>query len=502
MSWFKANRNSKFNLIFKSQDASLEAIEIYRAAMMEELGVENVEANYDESISMTPQPQAAMVIEDQKTGYIVAIVGGRGTKEGRRTLNRATDALRSPGSTFKTLAAFSAALDSAGQTLATVYNDVPFNYNDGTSIESWTAYRGIQSIRDAITRSLNIVSVKCFTVITPQLGYDYLLNYGFTTLTTNYVSGGKIYTDLQQTTVLGGLTHGVSPYEMTAAYATIANMGTYMTPKLYTRVTDSEGNVILDNTNPPSRRVIKETTAFLLTDAMVDVVSAPGGTGTAVRWSNQMAIAGKTGTSTGPKDLWFAGFTPYYTCAVWSGYDNNIITGGTNVSKDLWRSVMSRVHENLPNLAFETPPGIVTAQVCSKSGKLPIEGLCDVIDGGNIKTEYFAQGTVPVDYCDIHYQGEICAYDMVMASPNCPFHYFGYITLPLLEDPVLIPGSTVFNEDGTVTQPRTSNVCQHDAIFFENPDYEAILAGQQWELQQRAAQAAQAAAEAAAQQAQ
>lgn len=504
MSWFKANRNSKFNLIFSSQDAALEAIEIYRTAMMEELGVENIEANYDESISMTPQPQAALVIEDQKTGYVVAIVGGRGTKEGRRTLNRATDALRSPGSTFKTLAAFSAALDSAGQTLATVYNDVPFNYNDGTSIESWTAYRGIQSIRDAITRSLNIVSVKCFTVITPQLGYDYLLNYGFTTLTTNYVSGGKVYTDLQQTTVLGGLTHGVSPYEMTAAYATIANMGTYMTPKLYTRVTDSEGNVILDNTNPPSRRVIKETTAFLLTDAMVDVVSAPGGTGVAVRWSNQMAIAGKTGTSTGPKDLWFAGFTPYYTCAVWSGYDNSIITGGTNVSKDLWRAVMSRVHENLPNLAFETPQGIVTAQVCSKSGKLPIEGLCDVIDGGNVKTEYFAQGTVPVDYCDIHYQGEICEYDMLMASPNCPFHYFGYVTLPLLEDPVLIPGSTVFNADGTVTQPRTSNVCQHDASFYENPDYEAILNAQQWEIQQRREQAAaaaqQAAAEAAAQQ--
>ena len=498
MTWFKANRNSKFNLIFSSQDAALEAIEIYRSAMMEELGVENVESNYDEAISMTPQPQAALVIEDQSTGYIVAIVGGRGTKEGRRTLNRATDALRSPGSTFKPLAAFSAALDSAGQTLATVYNDAPFNYNDGTSVDNWNnSYRGIQSIRDAITRSLNIVSVKTFTVITPQLGYDYLLNYGFEHLTTHYVSGGQVYTDLQQTTVLGGLTLGVSPYEMTAAYAAIANMGTYVTPKLYSRVTDSEGNVILDNTNPSSRRVIKETTAFLLTDAMVDVVSAPGGTGTAVRWSNQMAIAGKTGTSTGPKDVWFAGFTPYYTCAVWSGYDNSIKTGGTNVSKDLWRAVMSRVHENLPNLAFETPQGIVTANVCSKSGKLPIEGLCDVIDGGNVKTEYFAQGTVPVDYCDIHYQGEVCAYDGVPASPGCPFSYVDYVTLPLLEDPALIPGSTIINSDGTVNLPKTSNVCQHDASFFENPDYEAILNNQQWELQQRAAQAA---AEAAAQQ--
>ncbi len=491
MTWFKANKDKKFNLIFKSQDAANEAIETYRAAMMEELGVENTEGNYEESISMTPQPQAALVIEDQSTGYVTAIVGGRGTKEGRRTLNRATNALRSPGSTFKPLAAFAAALDSAGQTLATVYNDAPFNYDDGNSVDNYNnAYRGIQSIRDAITRSLNIVSVKTFTVITPQLGYDYLKNFGFTTLTDGVTIGGKFCTDLGQSTVLGGLTYGVSPYEMTAAYATIANMGTYVTPKLYSRVVDSEGNVILDNTSPSTRRVIKETTAFLLTDAMVDVVSAPGGTGTAVRWSNEMAIAGKTGTSTGPKDVWFAGFTPYYTCVVWSGYDNSIKTGGTNVSKALWRAVMSRVHENLPNESFITPQGIVMAQVCSKSGKLPIAGICPEEE---LKTEYFAEGTEPVDYCDIHYQGDICEYDMLAASEDCPFKIHGTITLPLLEDPALIPGSTtlITNPDGTQTinQPRTSNVCQHDAAFYANPDYEAILNAQMQELAQRRAAA-------------
>ena len=500
--WFKANKNSKFNLIFSSTDAANEAIETYRTAMMEELGIENTEDNYDETISMTAQPQAAMVIEDQRTGYVVAMVGGRGTKEGRRTLNRATNALRSPGSTFKPLAAFAAALDSAGQTLATVYNDVPFNYNDGTSVDSWTEYRGIQSIRDAITRSLNIVSVKCFTVITPQLGYDYLINFGFSTLTTHYVNyEGKVFTDLQQTTVLGGLTHGVSPYEMNAAYAAIANMGVYVTPKLYSRVTDSEGNVILDNTIPSTRRVIKATTAFLLTDAMVDVMTASGGTGSGARFSG-MTMAGKTGTSTGPKDVWFAGFTPYYTCTVWSGYDNALIMknkGTTDTSKKLWRAVMSRIHENLPSEPFEKPQGIVQAQVCSKSGKYPIPGLCDA----DVRTEYFEEGTEPdpMDSCDIHYQGEICEYDMLAASAECPFKINGFIILPLIEDPALIPGAStiVTNEDGTTSliQPRTTNQCQHDATFFENPDYEAILSGQQWEINQRRIQAAAEAAAAA-----
>ena len=150
---------------------------------------------------------------------------------------------------------------------------------------------------------------------------------------------------MNQSLALGGLTYGVTPYELTAAYAAIANGGTYVTPKLYTRVTDSDGNVILDNTNPPTRQVIKETTAFLLTSAMQDVVTS--GTGGKVNFGG-MAIAGKTGTTTGPTDAWFAGYTPYYTAATWTGYDNNVDLNNAEdgVSKTLWRKVMKRVHED------------------------------------------------------------------------------------------------------------------------------------------------------------
>ncbi len=488
MSWFKENGEKKFNLIFASQDDAYEAIATYRSAMFDELGMTENEDNYIETIYMTPQPQAAMVIEDQSTGYVVAIVGGRGTKEGRRTLNRATSALRPPGSTFKVLASFAPALDSCGLTLATVYNDAPFNYDGGRPVSNWyhnPDYWGISSIRKAIEQSMNIIAVKNQTVITPQLGYDYLLDFGFTTLTDGAEINGQIYSDVNQTIALGGLTYGVTPYELNAAYASIANQGVYVEPKLYTRVTYADGTVILDNTEPSSRRVIRETTAFLLTDAMVDVVTI--GTGTRANFKSGMAVAGKTGTSTDYDDVWFAGYTPYYTCTVWTGYDNNVNMNKAEqgISKDLWRTVMKRVHEDLPNESFSTPSGIVQTTVCSRSGKLPIPGICDA----TLTNELFEENTVPTESCDVHYQGEICAYDNLPATYDCPFKTSGVIELPLVEDASLLSGSTTIidNPDGTQTVqvPVTSTQCHHNAEFYANPNYHTVISSEQWELNQR-----------------
>ncbi len=490
MSWFKANGNRSFNLIFSSPEAAEDAILTYRAAMLEELNVTDDADNYIESISMTPQPQVAMVIEEQSTGYVVAMVGGRGTKEGRRTLNRATSARRSPGSTFKVLSSFAPALDSDGRTLATVYNDAPFNYDDGTPVKNW--YSGhkysICSIRYAIEQSLNIIAVKNQTVIGPQLGYDYLMKFGFTSLTDGVTIGDKFYTDVNQTIALGGLTYGVSPYELNAAYATIANNGVYAEPKLYIRVTNSDGDVILDNTTPTTRQVIKDTTAYLLTDAMVDVVTI--GTGARARFKTDMAQAGKTGTSSDYRDSWFVGYTPYYTATVWTGYDNNIEmttaksgNDETVCSKLLWRSIMGRVHENLPVQQFAMPSGIVQMEICTQSGKLPTPGLCD----GHTRNEFFAKGTEPTENCDIHYSGSICAYDnLPAAGPDCPFAYQGTGTYPLAEEPELVKGSTVIMTapDGSQVpvEPNTRSHCQHDAAFFANPDYEAIINQQMWDL--------------------
>lgn len=507
-SWFKENENSKFNLIFPSQEAAYEGINRYRTAMLASLNLPEDYDNYEENISMTPQPQAAIVIEDQRTGYVVAIVGGRGTKEGRRTLNRATTSTRSPGSTFKILASFAPALDCAGKTLATVYMDAPYNYSDGTPVSNWyKGYRGIQSIREGIRESLNIVAVKNLTVITPSLGYDYLINFGFTTLEPGNYINGQWHTDIIQASALGGLTRGVTPYELNGAYAAIANQGQYVEPKLYSRVTNSDGDVILDNTTPASRQVIKQTTAFLLTSAMTDVVTT--GTGGSVRFSSTMGIAGKTGTSTDYHDVWFAGYTPYYTCTTWAGYDNNIgmSTSKSNnesaVAKTLWKKVMSRVHEGLPDEKFPIPDGIVQQAICTQSGKLPVPGLCDAAHC--VRSEFFAADNVPTESCNVHYQGEVCDLDQLPASPDCPFKINSVLTLPLVEDPALKTGSTqiITHEDGTqsVVSHSSYTRCQHDANFFTNPDYESIINQQRESIAQRnaAAQAAIDAANAAAQ---
>ena len=497
--------DSSFNLLYSSQEAAYDAIEQYKAAVMEP-----GEEVYGENITLTPQPQVSIVIEDQSTGYVVAMVGGRGQKEASRTLNRATDSKRQPGSTFKIVAVYAPALDSAGLTLATVMNDAPFNYANGRPVNNWwgSEYRGLNSLRTAIAQSMNIIAVKTLTQITPQLGFDYLKNFGFTTLVEReeITVGGKtqVFSDIQQSLALGGITKGVTNEELTAAYASIANGGTYIKPKLYTKVLDHDGNVILDNTAPQSRQVIKETTAWLLTDAMVDVVTS--GTGASVNFGN-MAIAGKTGTTSDYNDVWFSGYTPYYTASVWTGYDNNAKlqkgNGERNLAKKLWRAVMSKVHEDLPSQSFQVPSGIVTATVCSQSGKLPIPGLCD----GTLKTEYFAEGTVPTESCDVHYQGMVCPYSNLPACDTCPFKVEGVLTMTPVEDPSLQQGSgteapamatqEVTNEDGTVstiTVPQTAQkTCIHTAEYMAQPGIETIIEQQRGEMAAAAA-AAQAAA--------
>ncbi len=502
-SYWRENRSPNYNLIYTSQEEAYQDVELYKEAVLSA-----GDTVFGENISLTPQPQVSLVIEDQSTGYVVAMEGGRGAKLGSRTLNRATDTARQPGSTFKVVSTYAPALDSAGLTLATVMNDAPFNYADGRPVANWygEAYRGLSSLRVGISQSMNIVAVKTLTQITPRLGFDYLTNFGFTTLEESKEINGKIYSDIQQALALGGITNGVTNEELNAAYACIANGGTYIKPKLYTRVVDHDGNIILDNTAPQSRQVIKETTAFLLTDAMVDVVTS--GTGGAVNFGG-MAIAGKTGTTSDYNDVWFSGYTPYYTATTWAGFDNNVkLTGDEkNLAKKLWRTVMARIHEDLPSESFSVPSGIVTATVCARSGKLPIEGICN----GTLRTEYFAEGTVPTASCDVHYAGQICQYCNLPAYEGCPFKQEGVLELTPVEDFSLQSGSSgasgqpapqmtqTVNEDGSVTPAPSAptNMCPHSPEFFANPDWEAIVNGQRAEIEQRLA-AQQAAAQQAA----
>lgn len=407
VSYYSAS-NPDYSLNFSSQEEAQAAIDAYKAEIMED-GDTIVDGG--ESVVFTLQPQAAVTIIDQYTGDVKAIVGGRGDKTGSRTLNRATDTTRQPGSTFKVLAAYAPALDTAGMTLATVQDDAPYSYSNGTSLRNYdNSYRGFTTLRYAITKSINVVTVKTLTDISPQVGYDYLENFGFTTLTQD---------DIVQSLALGGITQGVTNLELTGAYATIANSGTYIKPRFYTRILDHSGNVLIDNT-AETHTVLKETTAYLLTSAMEDVVTV--GTGGAVNFGT-MPIAGKTGTTTKNRDALFAGYTPYYTCSVWCGYDDNSPQDSalTSNPKTLWKNIMGRIHENLEYKEFTQPEGIVTATVCKKSGKLAVEGLCDADPRGSmVETEYFAAGTVPTEYCDHHVSATICSASGMLANEFCP----------------------------------------------------------------------------------
>lgn len=477
-SYFRGNGRSSFNLIFSSHEEGQEAIDIYKEAVLSP-----DDTIVAENINFVIQPQISLTIADQSTGYVTAVVGGRGDKVASRTFNRAVSSYRQPGSTFKVLSAFVPAIDSAGYTLATTLNDAPFNYETGTPVSNWySGYRGLASFRTAIQNSMNIISVKALTLITPKLGYDYLLNFGFTSLVESEYINGEIKSDIIQSTALGGITVGVSNLELNAAYAAIANNGAYNEPKFYTKVFDYDGNLLLDNTNIDSRQIIKETTAYLITDAMKSVVTA--GTGTVTNFSRTIDIAGKTGTTSDYNDVWFCGYTPYYTASVWVGYDNNVKLNSTeqNLAKKLWRVVMEEIHTDLPAAKFEAPAGIVSGTVCSRSGKLGIPGVCDA----SLRSEIFAAGTVPTSLCDAHYQGSICQYSNLIATELCPFQVPGILELIPTEPAILQAGSTniIQNADGSssVENEQSNATCQHDAAFFTDPNYPFIIEQQRNEI--------------------
>ena len=388
------NEDPEFDLLFDSQEEGQSYVDRYKEHVLAD-GSTVV----SERVSFAPQPQSSMSIIDQHTGYVKAIIGGRGEKTASLTLNRATDTTRQPGSTFKILSTYAPALNEKGMTLATTFEDEPYNYPDGSPVNNASkSYGGTTTIRRAIQNSINVVAVKCLEEVTPELGLQYLDNFGFTTLAhgteADKDADGTVWTDANLPMALGGLTHGVTNVELCAAYAAIANNGNYIEPIYYTKILDHNGNVLIEK-NSAGRSVVKESTAWLLTSAMEDVVNQ--GTGTACQLDN-MTVAGKTGTTDAYNDLWFVGYTPYYTCAVWSGFDNNekLPEDARDFHKNLWKKVMTRIHEGLPDKEFDMPASVEKISICEETGLLPRAG-CPVI------TEYFDIGDVPTDYCDQHF---------------------------------------------------------------------------------------------------
>ncbi len=402
---------SSLGLNFASTDIIDTYVAEYKAHLLEETGGTVIEGS--ESISYSLQPQFSLVLIENGTGNIRAIVGGRGEKTQSLTLNRATSTLRQVGSTIKPLAVYSAAIDSSGYDLSTIIDDVPFYYSNGQLVRNVDKkYIGYITLRDAMAQSRNVPALKTLDDIGVMTGIRYLQNYGITSLTKN---------DYYLPVALG--TCSATNLEMTNAYTVFPNGGELIEYKMYSKIVDHDGNVILDNTEINSTRVITEETAWLMTNALHTTLER--GTLGGLASLTDIYLSAKSGTTQNMYDRWTIGFSQAYTCGVWCGYDTNkeYEEAYGNPYIDIWFNILTTVSRNhdLEGVEPEMPSTIVAVDVCADSGLLPEEGLCDCDErGSRVITEYFIAGTEPTQTCNIHTSVELCKESGDIATSDCP----------------------------------------------------------------------------------
>ena len=282
--------------------------------------------------------QGAGVCIENETGYVRAVVGGRSQDFAGYTLNRAYQSSRQPGSAIKPLIVFAPAAER-NYTPDSMVND---QYIEDGPSNANGSYSGEMTLREALSKSKNTVAWQLFEELTPKVGLSYLKAMNFSKISKD---------DERLTSALGGLTNGVSPVEMTSAYAALENDGDYRAPTCIVRITDAEDREILA-TVQEEKKVYKTTAARMVTDMLVTAVTE--GTGAGLALSN-MPSAGKTGTTNDNKDGWFAGYTRYYTTSIWVGYDMPAeIPGlsGSTYPGQIWHAFMENCHQGLTPAEF------------------------------------------------------------------------------------------------------------------------------------------------------
>ena len=367
-------------------------------------------SNLDYTSAKGEKIQSGMTIIDNATGNVVAVGGRIGEREGAFLLNYATNP-RPCGSAIKPLSVYAPAIETGVITPASVIDDYPVDLMGGKiwPVNAYSGYKGIITLQDAVRFSANPTAVRVLQALTPSESYAFMTEkLGFTTLTGDDITAAGAL-------ALGGLSHGVTTLEMAAGYASFANNGIYTKPRTYVEVRDHNGNTVLEN-KAESHVAMKESTAYAMIELLKGVVNTAGGTGTSASFSG-MTIAGKTGSTNSNCDRYFVGLTPYYTGAVWVGYDTptRIVTNLANPAATMWKKVMSEIHEGLPNKNFAVSDAdMVSVTVCAETGLLPGE-YCS-----NTHTVKVASGLAPVLTCDAHTSVSVCAESGLLASEGCP----------------------------------------------------------------------------------
>ena len=386
--------------------------------------------------------QAAMVIIDYKTGYVVGCTGGLGKKTQARSLNRATQSIRQTGSSIKPLSILIPGIDKKIITASSIYDDTERDFPEGYHPTDYNPPLGKVTVRRAVESSQNIPFVEIMETLKPKTSIKYLEKMGISTLT-----------DEDETLVLslGGLQKGISPLEMAGAYATIANDGEYIEPSFYSSIDNKTGKTIV-KTSQKKKRVVSKEVAYIVKEILTQPVIGTHGTATYCKIAG-VDVAAKTGTTDENYDRWLCGFTPYYTAVTWYGYDENesIEYNKRNPAGLLWANVMSRVHAGLNSASFEKPNTVSSCTICAETGKKATTGC------PNTYTEYFLWLTIP-DLCSNHTGSELKE-NTNNTTPNKVQEIIEEITQDIdAEDPQQVPQSnTSTNNINTTTNTNVNN---------------------------------------------
>lgn len=362
----------------------------------------------------TPEFQGAATVVDYKTGEVLALIGGRG-EQGANSLNRAYSDLKSIGSSTKPLTVYGPAIEEKLITAGDTIDDAPIPSIDVNNVDN--SLVGNITIRDALAQSKNIGTVKTQMKIGDSLSKRYGEKFGIT-----YSKASKGYSAF----ALGEFHNasddrdGATPYILASAFGVFGNGGVYTEPKLYSKVTDASGNILLEK-ETETKRIFSEQTAYIMYDILKD---AQANSATNAAKFSTMPVAGKTGTTTGRKDLWFSGLTPHLSASVWLGYDNRtpMNDGYSSASARVWGKIMAKASEGMSTKDIPMPDNIVKVAVCKDSGHLPTD-LCRQDPRGNrVYEEYFIKGTEPTGYCENHVKVKVNSANNKLATPNTPSH--------------------------------------------------------------------------------
>lgn len=357
--------------------------------------------------------QSGITIIDPYTGDIVAMVGAVGEKERNLGWNYATGR-RQVGSSIKPLTVYAPALDAGVVTMASTFDNYPVRLlnNSPWPKNSPQGYSGWTTLSRGVANSINTVAVQVVEKLTIPASYAFA---------TEKLGLNLVADDMNTAALgLGGLTHGLSTVEMAAAYATFPNGGIYHEPRTYVKVTASDGVTVVLENESEEHVAMKETTAYFMNELLQGVINS--GTGGSAKFSG-MTIAGKTGTTSENYDRYFVGYTPYYVAAVWTGYDSpEKISYSGNPAITMWKKVMQKIHEDLPNKQFSKPTtGLETVEVCLDSGLRPTDAcLADVRGSARVQTVTVAAGTAPTESCTMHTLVDYCTEGKCLAGEYCP----------------------------------------------------------------------------------